>query len=251
MKISTALPLILVLPIIGFVGYQAVTQFQESEAEKAAAAKASAPLLDDSAAAAQAAAAADPGPPQPEGPGPVVVSSQAAAAIAQTNSDAGTTVGRDVADVRRRVMLGSRGTYIDEILAVSDSGLARWPDRLDNPLRVWVADGKGIPGWDPHYPDRGARGIRHVGAHRPADAVHVRARQRRRRRRGGLARQVRHADHRPHALVARSQLVDREREHHARAAPHGRRSARREGDPRDRAARGGALCWASTTAPTR
>jgi predicted Zn-dependent protease len=154
MKISTALPLILVLPIIGFVGYQAVTQFQESEAEKAAAAKASAPLLDDSAAAAQSAASAGQPPAQPDGPGAPVASSAASAAMAPSDPASAAGGDHDVADIRRRVMAGSKGTYIDEILAVSDSGLARWPDRLDNPLRVWVADGKGIPGWDPHYPDQ-------------------------------------------------------------------------------------------------
>jgi predicted Zn-dependent protease len=61
---------------------------------------------------------------------------------------------RDVADIRRRLMLGEKGTYIEEILVVRDSGLARWPDRLDNPLRVWVADGAGKPDWNPRYVDQ-------------------------------------------------------------------------------------------------
>jgi hypothetical protein len=140
MKITTALPLLLVVPIIGFVAYQAVDQMRETQAEEAARAKASAPLPDDSTAA-QTAAAAPQAPAEPAESAPVVVSTAAAG-------------DRDVADIRRRLMLGEKGTYIEEILVVRDSGLARWPDRLDNPLRVWVADGAGKPDWNPRYVDQ-------------------------------------------------------------------------------------------------
>jgi hypothetical protein len=144
MKITTALPLILAFPIIGFVAYQAIDQMRETQAEEAARAKASAPLPDDSAA--SAAAAAEPAPVAPQQDSGVA--GAAAGAVALAPGD------RDVADIRRRVMLGEKGTYIAEILAVRDSGLARWPDRLDNPLRVWVADGKGKPDWNPSYVDQ-------------------------------------------------------------------------------------------------
>jgi hypothetical protein len=61
---------------------------------------------------------------------------------------------RDVADVRRRLRQGEKGTYISEVLLQRDSALARWPERLIEPLKVWVADGSGTPDWDASYIDR-------------------------------------------------------------------------------------------------
>jgi len=61
---------------------------------------------------------------------------------------------RDVLDIRRRIELGATGTYIGEILGERDSALARWPDRLTQPVRVWVGADPTIPGWDESYPDR-------------------------------------------------------------------------------------------------
>ena len=43
----------------------------------------------------------------------------------------------DRADVLRRVGFGAPGTYILAMLDV-DSGLARWPERPLEPIRVWV-----------------------------------------------------------------------------------------------------------------
>ena len=45
---------------------------------------------------------------------------------------------RDIDDIRRRLREGAAGTYVNELLLQRDSALARWPDRRDNPLRVWV-----------------------------------------------------------------------------------------------------------------
>jgi hypothetical protein len=45
---------------------------------------------------------------------------------------------RTTADVRHRIELGSADTYINDVITSHDSALARWPDRLGNPLRVWV-----------------------------------------------------------------------------------------------------------------
>jgi hypothetical protein len=50
-------------------------------------------------------------------------------------------------DVRERIALGSAGTYIHEVLADRDSALARWPDRVERPLRIWIGSGQGIVGW--------------------------------------------------------------------------------------------------------
>jgi len=45
---------------------------------------------------------------------------------------------RDVEEIRRKLREGAPGTYVNELLLQRDSALARWPDRRENPLRVWV-----------------------------------------------------------------------------------------------------------------
>ena len=55
------------------------------------------------------------------------------------------------AAVRRQLASGSRGTYIGEMLAERDSALARWPDRLGEPLLVWVQPTSDIEGWSDSY----------------------------------------------------------------------------------------------------
>jgi predicted Zn-dependent protease len=42
---------------------------------------------------------------------------------------------------------GKRGTYIDEVLASSDSLVTRWPVRDDRGLRYWIQPGSDLPGW--------------------------------------------------------------------------------------------------------
>jgi hypothetical protein len=86
---------------------------------------------------------------------------ESAASIGDDNTDADDALDadvdgktRDVLDIRRRIQLGENGTYIGEILGERDSALARWPDRLTTPVRVWVGSGPAIPGWDPSYPER-------------------------------------------------------------------------------------------------
>jgi hypothetical protein len=49
--------------------------------------------------------------------------------------------------MRRRIAEGADGTYIDELLLARDSALARWPDRLTRPLRVWVDEATNVDGW--------------------------------------------------------------------------------------------------------
>lgn len=57
-----------------------------------------------------------------------------------------------VADAaRRRIETGMRGTYIDELLAARDSAIARWPDRVTRPLRVFVRDGEALEAWNPDF----------------------------------------------------------------------------------------------------
>ncbi len=45
---------------------------------------------------------------------------------------------RTRAVVRQRLRRSSPGTYIAEILQERDSSLARWPDRRNDPLTVWI-----------------------------------------------------------------------------------------------------------------
>jgi len=50
-------------------------------------------------------------------------------------------------DVRERLRENEAGTYIGEVLLDRDSALARWPDRVERPLRIWIGSGKGVAGW--------------------------------------------------------------------------------------------------------
>lgn len=60
----------------------------------------------------------------------------------------------DRAAVRRRLRRDEQGTYIAEILRQRDSSLARWPDRGEHPLTVWIQPTAGIDDWTPAYVDR-------------------------------------------------------------------------------------------------
>jgi hypothetical protein len=65
-----------------------------------------------------------------------------------------TEAARDLGDVRDRLATGAAGTYIDEILLERDSSLARWPDRTSQPIKVWIGSGAGIAGWSDTFPAR-------------------------------------------------------------------------------------------------
>lgn len=60
----------------------------------------------------------------------------------------------DRAAVRRRLRRDEQGTYISEILEQRDSSLARWPDRGDRPLTVWIQPTTRVDDWMPGYVDR-------------------------------------------------------------------------------------------------
>ena len=55
-------------------------------------------------------------------------------------------------EMQRRLQQGASGTYIEALLAMRDSTLARWPDRLVAPLRVWIGDGSEHDDWDSTFP---------------------------------------------------------------------------------------------------
>ena len=56
--------------------------------------------------------------------------------------------------VRDRIREAGDGTYIDEILLSRDSALVRWPERVERPLRVWVASGAEHEDWNGGHADR-------------------------------------------------------------------------------------------------
>src|SRR5689334_24569406 len=60
---------------------------------------------------------------------------------------------RDNEEIRRRLREGSPGTYVNELLLLRDSALARWPDRRTRPLRVWVQPDVSIADFGPTFPD--------------------------------------------------------------------------------------------------
>jgi hypothetical protein len=136
MKIREAIPIVLLLPIFGFIAYEVVDQRIDAAREAAAAAIARAPLDDSEPPA--------PTPPVAEAP---VQSSEGSAVPVPDPAPA-------VTEIRNRIASASNGTYINEIIAERDSGLARWPERIENPLRIWVQSADKLPGWDPGYPDR-------------------------------------------------------------------------------------------------
>ena len=61
---------------------------------------------------------------------------------------------RDLVEIRERLRQGLPGTYLGEVLVGRDSALARWPERIGQPVRVWVGSGDGISGWDPEFQNR-------------------------------------------------------------------------------------------------
>lgn len=54
-------------------------------------------------------------------------------------------------DILRRLELSSGGTFIGEVLAAHDSALARWPDRVVNPLRIWIQPDAPLSGFQEDF----------------------------------------------------------------------------------------------------
>jgi hypothetical protein len=55
------------------------------------------------------------------------------------------------AEVRRRLAERGTGTYIGEMLAERDSALARWPERREKPITVWIQPSSTILDWVQDY----------------------------------------------------------------------------------------------------
>lgn len=60
---------------------------------------------------------------------------------------------RDLAVIRQTLRARQAGTYIGEMLLARDSALARWPERRDEPVRVWIQPASAVTDWTPAYAD--------------------------------------------------------------------------------------------------
>ncbi|HKG92333.1 MAG TPA: matrixin family metalloprotease [Gemmatimonadaceae bacterium] len=62
---------------------------------------------------------------------------------------------RNLDEIRRRLREGEPGTYIRELLLDHDSSLARWPERMHEPLRVWIQPARpDLEDWSPNFVKR-------------------------------------------------------------------------------------------------
>ncbi|MEP7067345.1 MAG: matrixin family metalloprotease [Gemmatimonadota bacterium] len=138
MKRTDLIPVLLLLPVLGFVAVQAVHTHQITATAQAAS------LAPAVRVHARRAASRNSGTTEN-----AVAGEMDAKLAADVDSRK-----RDVLDIRRRIELGATGTYIGEILGERDSALSRWPERMTQPVRVWVGSGPAIEGWDDTYPDR-------------------------------------------------------------------------------------------------
>lgn len=57
----------------------------------------------------------------------------------------------DRSAAKRRLRAGATGTYIGDILAERDSSVARWPDRPDAPLTVWIQPASRVTDFESAY----------------------------------------------------------------------------------------------------
>jgi hypothetical protein len=87
------------------------------------------------------------------GKGETVVTNEAPAVTAPSRA-AGVSDVRlpDAEDVKRRLARSGSSTYLGEVLAAHDSSLARWADRRNEPLRVWIQPVARISDWTPLLP---------------------------------------------------------------------------------------------------
>lgn len=135
MKRTDLIPVVILLPLLGFVAAQ-VTQTSHPAPEP----RVSAIPVEAHTEAGRLGVARHAAEPAAATPAPL--------------SAAPTEAARSLGDVRERLASGAAGTYIDEILLERDSSLARWPDRTSQPIKVWIGSGAGIAGWSDTFPAR-------------------------------------------------------------------------------------------------
>lgn len=61
---------------------------------------------------------------------------------------------RNAESVRERLRAGAPGTYIEELLVARDSNIARWRERVANPVRVFIGSGANVAGWRPEQAEQ-------------------------------------------------------------------------------------------------
>lgn len=61
---------------------------------------------------------------------------------------------RDYASIRSRIAAARGTTYVDDILAARDNHLARWVDRRESPIAVWIQPRPGLRDFWPQFRDR-------------------------------------------------------------------------------------------------
>ena len=88
--------------------------------------------------------------------GPDATSSSVGHVRSETRRSALAPPDFDRADVLRRLGFGASGTYILAMVD-SDSGLARWPDRRLEPIRVWIEPHSSLSDWRGEYVDSARR----------------------------------------------------------------------------------------------
>lgn len=96
-------------------------------------------------------------------PAPFVEESVRAVTVAHGNVDHGDTP-RDNEAIRREIRNRQSGTYIGEMLTGRDSALARWADRGDDPVRVWVRSTSSIAQWTPNHAEQARAAFRQWNA---------------------------------------------------------------------------------------
>ncbi len=61
---------------------------------------------------------------------------------------------RDIAAIRATLVRDANGTFIDDILALRDSNVARWIARPADPVRVWIDERSTLAGYDASFPSQ-------------------------------------------------------------------------------------------------
>jgi hypothetical protein len=60
----------------------------------------------------------------------------------------------DYVDIAQKLADAKGSTYLDEVLAQRGGNIARWVDRRDDPVRVWVQPRSVLRDWWPDFPER-------------------------------------------------------------------------------------------------
>lgn len=61
---------------------------------------------------------------------------------------------KDYDDIQRRITAARPVTYIDDILAAREGHIARWVDRRDDPVRVWIQPRSRVKDFFPEFRDK-------------------------------------------------------------------------------------------------